>query len=78
VQHPLGEHQQHQQPGGHRGLHHHQRGQRERQQLQRPAEDREAGAQQPAGAGDQPARERQTQVLAAGRLLGVHGLERDP
>jgi len=78
AEHPLGEEHQHQQAGGERRLHEHQRRQQQRDHLQRPAEDRQACAEQPARAPDQVLGQREAQVLLRGRLLGVHRLERDP
>ncbi len=60
AQHPLGEEHQHQQAGRERRLHDDQRSEQQRDDLQRPAEDREAGAEQPARAparGPRPARD---------------------
>ena len=78
AEHALAEEQQHEQAGGERGLHDDQRREQQRHHLQRPAEDRQAGAEHPAPALDQPPDERQAQVLFRGRLLGVHRLESDP
>ena len=78
VQHPLAEEHQHEQARGERRLNDHERCQQQRDQLQRPAEDRQSGAQQPAPTSRQAPRERETQVLYAGRLLGVHRLQGDP
>jgi len=78
VQHPLAEEHQHEQARGECRLDDYERCQQQRDQLQRPAEDRQAGAQQPAPASRQAPREREAQVLAAGRLLGVHRLQGDP
>jgi len=78
AQHALGEEHQHQQACRQRRLDHHERGQQQSHDLQRPAEDREPRPEQPAGASDQPPGERQAQVLLVRRLLGVHRLEGDP
>jgi len=78
AQHALAGEQQHQQPHGHRRLHDYQRCQVDGQQLQRPAQHRQARAQQPAAAFDEPPGQREAQVLLAGSLPGVHGLEGDP
>lgn len=78
AQHALGEQHQHEQPRGQRGLHHDQRREQQREHLQRPAEDRQARAEQPARAADQAPGERQAQMLLVGRLLGVHRLQGDP
>ena len=48
AQHPLAQEHQHEQAGRERRLHHHQRRQQQRQHLQRPAEDRQPRAEQPA------------------------------
>jgi hypothetical protein len=77
-QHPLADQQQHEQAGRHRGLHHHQRREREGQQLQRPSEHREAGAEQPAPAFDEVAREPQAQIFVLRGLSGVQRLQRNP
>ena len=78
AEHPLGEEHQHQQTAGERRLHDHQRGQQQREHLQRPAEDRQAGAEQPTGAPEEVLGQRQAQVLLMGRLPGLHRLEGDP
>lgn len=78
AEHPLGQEQQHQKAHRERRLHHHQRRQQQRHNLQREAEDRQARAEQPARPPDQAPYERETKVLSAGRLLGVHRLQRDP
>jgi len=78
AEHPLGEEHQHQQTGGERRLHDHQRGQQQREHLQRPAEQRQAGAEQPACTPNQAPSQRQAQVLLVGHLLGLHRLEGDP
>jgi hypothetical protein len=78
VQHALREEHQHEQAGRQRGLHDDQRRQQQRDELQRPADYRQAGSQQPARAAHQAPGERQAQVLFAGRLLGVHRLQGDP
>jgi len=54
AQHPLSQEHQHEQARGQRGLDHDQRRQQQRDHLQRPAEDRQARAQHPAPAPDQP------------------------
>ncbi len=78
AEHALAEEQQHQQARGERRLHHHQRGQHQRDDLQRPAENRQSRAKQPASAPEQATDQGQAQVLLVGRLLGVHRLEGDP
>ncbi len=78
AQHPLAQHQQHEQPRRERWLHHDQRREQQRHDLQRPAEDRQARAHHPARALEQPSHERHPQVLLAGRLAGVHRLQGDP
>lgn len=78
VQHALREEHQHEQAGRERRLHDHQRREQQRDELQRPAEYRQARAEQPARAVHQAPGERQAQVLIVGRLLGVHRLQRDP
>lgn len=47
AKHPLSEQHQHQQTRRQRGLHDDERSEQQREHLQRPAEDREAGAEQP-------------------------------
>jgi len=78
AEHPLREEHQHQQAGRQRRLHEHQRSQQQGDHLQRPAEDRQACAEQPARAPDQVLGQRQAQVLLVGRLAGLHRLEGDP
>ncbi len=78
AEHPPAEVQQHEQAGGQRRLHDHQRRQQQRQHLQRPAEDRQARAHQPARAFDEAADERHAQVLLVRSLLRVHRLQGDP
>jgi len=78
AEHPLAEKQQHDQAHRQRGLHHHQRREQQREHLQRPAEDRQARAQHPAPAPDEPPDQGQAQMLFGGRLLGVHRLQGDP
>jgi hypothetical protein len=78
AQHPLGEEHQHQQPRRQGRLHDHERGEQQCHHLQRPAEDRQSGPDQPASAPEEPPRERQAQVLLVRGLLGVHRLESDP
>ena len=78
AEHPLADDHQHQQARRQRRLHDDQRREQQRQHLQRPAEHRQARADQPARTPDQAPRQRQAQVLLVGRLLGVHRLQRDP
>jgi hypothetical protein len=78
VQHALREEHQHEQARRERRLHDDQRRQQQRDELQRPADYRQAGSQQPAPAAHQAPGERQAQVLLMGRLLGVHRLQGDP
>jgi len=78
AEHPPGGVQQHEQPRGERRLDHHQGRQQQRHDLQRPAEDRQARAHQPARTLEQAADQRHAQVLVVRRLLGVHRLQRDP
>jgi hypothetical protein len=78
AEHPLTHEHQHEQARGERGLHDDQRCEQQRDHLQRPAEDRQASAEHPASPLDQSPDERQAQMLLAGRLLGVHRLQRDP
>jgi len=78
VEHPFGQQHQHEQARRERRLDDHQRRQQQRHDLQWPAEDREARAEQPARALGQIPRERETQVVLARGLLGVHRLQGDP
>ena len=78
VQHALGEEHQHEQAGGQRRLHDDQRREQQRDDLQRPAEDRQAGAEQPARPAQESPHQGETQVLALRSLLGVHRLQGDP
>jgi len=78
AEHALPQDQQHQQPAGERGLHHQQRRQQQRQHLQRPAQHRQAGAEQPASPPHQATDQRRAQVLLVRRLARVHRLQRDP
>jgi hypothetical protein len=78
AEHPLTDEHQHEQARGERGLHHDQRREQQRDHLQRPTEDRQARAEHPAPTLDQAPDQRQAQVVAVRRLLGVHCLERDP
>jgi hypothetical protein len=77
-EHALSDRQQHQQARGERGLHDHQGREQQREDLQRPAEDREAGAEQPTGALEESRDERDAQVLLVGRLPGIQRLQGDP
>ncbi len=70
--------QEHQQTRRQRRLHHHQRRQQQRQHLQRPAEDRQARAHQPARPPQQAAHKRQAQVLLVRRVLRIERLQGDP
>jgi hypothetical protein len=78
AEHSLAHEHQHQQPCCERWLHDDQRRQQERDHLQRPAEHRETGAEEPPLAPDQPRDEGEPQVRLGGSLLGVHRLEGDP
>ncbi len=78
AEHALAEQQQHEQPRGERGLDDDQRSEQQGDHLQRPAEDRQAGAEHPAAAPEQPPHERQSQMLLVRRLARVHRLQRDP
>jgi len=78
AEHSLGEEHQHQQAGGERRLHEHQRRQQQCHHLQWPAKDRESCPEQPARTLDQVLGQRQAQVLLRGRLPGLHRLEGDP
>ena len=78
AENPLRREQQHHQPDRERGLDHDQRRQQQRDHLQRPAEDRQRRAQQPARPLQQAPQQRHAQVLAGGRALGVDRLVDDP
>ncbi len=78
MQHALRQEHQHEQAGRERRLHDDQRSEQQRDDLQWPAEDRQARAKQPARAAHQAPRERQAQMLVVWRLLGVHRLQGDP
>ncbi len=78
AEHPLRDEHQHEQAGGERGLDDHQRRQQQGEDLQRPAEDRQPRAGEPASAPEQTPDERHAQMLLVGRLPGVERLERDP
>ncbi len=78
AEHPLAQEQQHDQAHRQRGLYYYQRREQQREHLQRPAEDRQARAEHPASAPDEPPDQGQAQVLLRGRLLGVHRLQGDP
>jgi len=78
VEQALGEEHQRHQPGRQRRLHDDQRRQQQGHDLKRPAQDRQAGAGEPAGTPEQVPDERHAEVLLAGRLLGVHRLKGDP
>jgi len=78
AEHALGDQQQHQETGRQCWLHDHERSKQQRQHLQRPAEDREPCAEQPASAPDEARDERQAQVLVMGRFPGIECLQGDP
>lgn len=78
TKHALARHHQHEQAGRERGLHDHQRRKFERDDLQRPAKQRERRPEQPTLAAYQPRDEREPQVGVGWRLLRVHRLEGDP
>ncbi len=78
AEHALAEEQQHQQANRERRLHDHQRGEQQRQHLQRPPQYRQCGPEQPARPAHQANDQRHPQVLLAGGLLGIHRLQGDP
>jgi len=78
AQQPLAREQQHEQPGRERRLHDDERRIRERDDLQRPAEHRHAGSEQPARACHKVRQERDPQRVAVGRVASVERLDRDP
>jgi hypothetical protein len=78
AEYPLAQEQQHQQAGRERRLDNDQWRQQQSHHLERPAQDREPRAHQPAGAPEQSAHQRQPQVLLVRRLPGVHRLQGDP
>jgi hypothetical protein len=78
AEHPPPEEEQDEQAGRERGLHDDQWREQQRHDLQRPAEDREAGAEQPARAHDEVSGQAQAQVHLVRGTLGVHRLQRHP
>lgn len=78
AEHTLTHEHEHEQTGGERRLHDHKRRQQQRHDLQRPAKQRETGAEQPARPPDQAQGEPDAQMSARRRFLGVHRLERYP
>lgn len=74
AEHAPPEEEQHEQPGGERRLHDDERGKQQRHDLQRPAEDRQPGPEQPARSHNQVACEPQAQVHLVRGALGVHRL----
>ncbi len=64
AEHPLREEHEHEQAAGERRLHDDQRSEQQGDDLQRPAEDRQARSEQPASAPQEPPGQRQSQVLA--------------
>jgi hypothetical protein len=77
VEHPLRREHEHDQARGERRLDHHERGEQQRDDLQRPAHDGHRRAELPARFAQQPPGERGSQMLIVGRLLGLGGLEGD-
>jgi len=78
AKHALGEQHQYEQARRQRGLYDDERSEQQREHLQWPAEDREAGAEQPARALHEAPGQRETEVLLVWSLLGVHRLQGDP
>jgi len=78
AEHPPADVQQHEQASRQRRLDHYERRQQQRQHLQRPAEDRQTRAHQPAGSLQQPSDQRHAQVLLVRRLPRLHRLQGDP
>ena len=78
AEHSLREEHQHEQSTGERRLHDDERRQQQRDDLQRPAENRQSRAEQPAPTSKQAPDERDAKMLAVRRLLRVHRLQRDP
>ncbi len=78
AEHPLADEDEHEQAGRQRGLYDHQGRKQQCNYLQRPAEDRQPGAEHPAPVPDQAPDQGQTQVVLAGRLLGAHRLQGNP
>jgi len=72
------EHEQQHEPAGERGLDDAERGQSQRGDLQRPAEEAECRARQPARAAKKEGGERHAQAGIGGRAAGLGGLQRDP
>jgi len=77
-QHPLADEQQHEQPGCERRLDHDQPDVIEREDLQRPAERRHPGAEQPAGPGHQMRQQRNPQRMLNACVASVQRLDGDP
>lgn len=78
AEHARTQEQQHEQAGGQCRLDHDERGQQQRADLKRPADDSEAGAGEPTAAHDQLTHQRQAQAVALRDLARIEGLEGDP
>lgn len=74
AEHAPAEEEQHEQPSCKRRLHDHERRKQQRHDLQRPAEDRQPGPEQPARSHNQVACEPEAQVHLVRGTLGVHRL----
>jgi hypothetical protein len=74
AEHALAEEQEHEQSHGQRRLNHDKRCEQERENLQWPAEHRQARTGKPARPPDQVQGERGMQVLGVRGSLGVHRL----
>ncbi len=78
AEHVLADQQQGQQAARESRLDDDEGSEQQRHHLQRPAEDRQARAEQPARALYEAPEEGQPQMLLLGRLSGVHRLQGDP
>lgn len=78
AEHPLPDKQEHQQPGGQRGLDDDERREQQCRDLQRPSQNGESGPEQPAGADHQLTDQAQAQIVVLTNLPRVHGLQGDP
>jgi hypothetical protein len=78
VEHPLAEEEQYEQSHRHRRLHDHERDKQQRENLQRPAEQREPCSRKPARPPEQVERKCRMEMLGVRCALGVHRLQRYP
>jgi len=78
AEHPLADHQQHEQPGRQGGLHDDEGSEQQGRYLQGPAEDGKTGPKQPAGAAHELADQAQAQIVVLANLSRIQGLQGDP